>query len=258
MARSLWSRAAWERARTVLRSRNGTLLIGLDLDGTIAPIVARPELARVPARTRRLLVRAARADRVRVVVVSARPLSVLRRLLAARSIGKIGQYGLEGPFAPPAAARVRFRATCREIEGELRRAVSAFPGALVEAKGLTVAVHERAVAPGRLGGLRRAVERVARDARRRGFHALPGVRAVDFVPRGFEKGGALRRAVARYRASAVFYFGDSGGDEPAFAALGKSDFPIRVGLGRTRAAYRVRDPRDVTRFLGEVIRHRGG
>jgi trehalose 6-phosphate phosphatase len=50
----------------------------------------------------------------------------------------------------------------------------------------------------------------------------------------------------------IFYFGDTAGDEPAFAALGRSGFAVRVGPGPTTAPYRVRGPRDVARFLRAI------
>jgi trehalose 6-phosphate phosphatase len=257
MARSLFTPGAWARLRALLRS-DARVLVAFDLDGTLAPLAARPELTRVPRRTLRLLERAARARAVRVAVVSARPVSVLRTLLPIRRVLRIGQYGLEGPFAPPAPRLRALRAACARIARALRATVAGTPGAWIERKGLTVAVHFRAVAPGRLGPLRRLVARVAPAARRAGFHPVGGSRVIDFVPAGFDKGAALRGLVAAAAPRAVLYFGDSAGDEPAFCALGHGDFAVRVGRGPTRARYRVPDPRGVTRVLHAVIRLRAG
>jgi trehalose-6-phosphatase len=75
----------------------------------------------------------------------------------------------------------------------------------------------------------------------------------DFVPRGYDKRyviEALRRGAPR---APAIYFGDSDADEPAFAALGPDDVPVRVGSGKTRARYRARGPADVARFLRKLL-----
>ncbi|MBI4363830.1 MAG: trehalose-phosphatase [Candidatus Latescibacteria bacterium] len=249
--------SAPRRAGPASGARRAVILVVCDLDGTLAPIVSRPDRARVPARTIRLLERAAHAPGIQVAVVSARPLREMRRLLPVRRVLLVGQYGLEGTPAPPAARRERFRKRCRRLVLRLRRAADAVPGAQVEAKGLTAAVHDRAVAPRRRPALRRFLRRIeAGAARREGFVAIPGRRVVDFVPRGFDKGRVVKRLRAALRPAVVFYFGDSAGDDSAFAALNERDFPVRIGRGATRARYRVATPMGVTRFLETVARSR--
>jgi trehalose 6-phosphate phosphatase len=237
--------------------------VGLDLDGTISPVVSRPDLARVPAATLRLLARAARSEGVRLVVLSARRTSEMRRLVPVPSVLLLGQYGLEGALAPARASRARLRRACARVARALRGHVRSTPGALLEPKGLTVAVHDRNVrGEAERRGLRARIDAVARhEARREGFVPLRGRRVVDFVPRGRNKGQALRALQARLAPRTVFYFGDSDGDEPAFQALGRRDFPVRVGRpgeNSTHARYRVADLRGVARFLDAVAAHRAG
>jgi len=247
----------WKRARSALDSSRATILVVCDLDGTLAPIVTRPDRARVPARTIRLLNRAARAPRLRVAVLSARPLRDMRRLVPVPGILFVGQYGLEGPLAPTSARRERLRRGCRRLAVKLRRAAESVPGARIESKGLTVAVHDRAVSPRSLPTLRRLVRRIeAGAASREGFITIPGRRVIDFVPRGFDKGRVMKRLRAAFRPGVVFYFGDSPGDDSAFAALSGQDFPVRVGRGATRAKYRVAKLRGVPRFLEALAESR--
>jgi trehalose-phosphatase len=234
--------------------------VALDLDGTIAPIAPRPELARVPAATLRALKRAARAESVKIVVLSARPLSDLKRLVPLRNVELVGQYGLEGPVAPAPGIVARFRRACARVTRALRPVVGGTRGAFLEPKSLTVAVHDRRVrAPSARRRLRAGIRGVTSgEARRSGFFPMPGRSVVDFVPRGWDKGRALRALRARHRPRTVFYFGDSDGDEPAFRTLGRGDFPVRVGRDATRARYRVLNQRGVARFLDAVTAHRAG
>lgn len=260
MTRPLFGRRSWARARAVLASPDRPLLIGLDLDGTLAPLARHPDLARVPASTLQVIQRAVRAARTRIAILSARPERDLKRLLPLRGVLRLGQYGLQGPLAPRPATLERYRRRCARVTRALRPLVAPVPGALLEAKGMTVAVHFRNVAGGAARRkLARDVRRVAsREAAREGFVPIPGVEIVDFVPRGHDKGRALRALTRRLTPDTVFYFGDSGGDEPAFAVLGNGDVPVRVGRGKTRARYRVQSLGGVIRFLEAVTALRAG
>ena len=255
--RSLFAPNVWNQALAALRRRDEEVFIGLDLDGTLAPIARRPESARVAPGTLRLLDQSARAFRVTLIVLSARPRSVLRSLIPVPRVHMIGQYGLEGLPAPAAPRRTRARKAYPDLVLELRNLAAACPGALIEPKGLTVAVHDRGVAPARIPPLRRAIRRSEIRARHRGFQTIGGHRVTDFVPIGHDKGTALRAALARFRPDTAFYFGDSPADEPAFRELGAAGFSVRVGPGPTRALYRVGDLRGVTKFLKTVVRLRG-
>ncbi len=260
MRRSLFAKGPWSRARTLLETPDRRILIGLDLDGTLAPLAPRPELARVPGSTLRAIRRAARAPGITIAILSARPVRDLRRLLPVRGLMRIGQYGLEGPLAPAVATRTRLRRRCARVTRALMTEIGAVPGALLEPKGFTVAVHSRSVkgSPARRA-LFRAVRSVAAgEAREQGFITMPGAEIVDFVPRGQDKGRPLRALRDRLRPDAVFYFGDSDGDEPAFRALDRGDFPVRVGRGETRARFRVAGLGSVTRFLVAVTALRAG
>jgi trehalose 6-phosphate phosphatase len=258
LTRPLFGRTTWARARAVLQSRR-SILIGLDLDGTLAPLARHPDLARVPAATLQVIQQTARAVNTRIAILSARPERDLRRLLPLRDVLLVGQYGLEGPLAPSPGTLARIHRRCARVTRALRPLVTPVRGALLEAKGLTVAVHFRNVASGAAKrALHRDVRRIAsREAVEEDFVPIPGAEIVDFVPRGHDKGEALSSLRRQLRPAAVFYFGDSGGDEPAFAALGKNDVSVRVGRGMTCARYRVQSLGGVTRFLDAVRALRG-
>ncbi len=170
----------------------------------------------------------------------------------------VGLYGLEGPLAPTLRARRRLRSACARLTRVLEPRVRSVRGALLEPKGLTVAVHDRNVksprARRRLRGMLREV--ASREALEEGFRPQPGSRVVDFVPAGWDKGRAMRALRRRLRPRAVFYFGDSASCEEAFSLLEPRDVPVCVGSGPTRARYRVPDLEDVGRFLDAVASHR--
>jgi trehalose 6-phosphate phosphatase len=178
-------------------------LVLLDLDGTLAPIVAHPDDARVePAAIE--AIHALASAGIGVAIVTGRPSAEAARLLGGDDVPIAGLYGLEG--APPIAT---------EVVAALERAAASVPGAWVEPKGATVAVHVRASPPPSWAALAGELERIARA---RGLEVHAGKAVFDLVPAGVgRKGAAVGRLAAD--ADAVAYAGDDLPDLEAFAAL---------------------------------------
>jgi trehalose 6-phosphate phosphatase len=124
-------------------------LLLFDYDGTLTPIVARPEDAVLDAGVRDLLAALAAQDRYIVGMVSGRGLEDLEERAAVPGLIYAGNHGLEicGPdlefVHPGVAASSR---TLDEAFGLLTASVARFPGARVEHKGASLTVHFRAVA----------------------------------------------------------------------------------------------------------------
>ncbi|MGH7355755.1 MAG: trehalose-phosphatase [Candidatus Rokuibacteriota bacterium] len=231
-----------------------------DYDGTLTPIVAMPEAARLSRRGRALLARLARRERAIVAIVSGRSLSDLRVRVAVSGVVYGGCHGLEieGPglrFRHPRARAAAVAAARRRLVA----GATAIPGARVEFKRLTVSLHYRAVAPSRHAAVRALVASVVREVP--DVVVVPGRRLFDFVPRvNWDKGSAVgwivRRAgrvLPRVR-PLVLYAGDDTSDEAAFSALGARHVTVRVGGGPTRAAHVVRGVREVHALLRLLVR----
>ena len=257
--RAFFGRRQREAVERLLSDTARPILLVFDVDGTLAPIAARPDRARVPPRTLRLLGRAARARHVSVAVLSARTRPELARLVPVRGIRRVAQYGIGSLVPVPASKRSSWRLRAEEIAGLLDAVVRGRRPASVERKGVTVALHDRGLPARALGSLRRALRPVAARARALGFEPVRGTRVTEFVPRGHGKARAFRallRARGPRTTRTVFYWGDSEADEATFAALAHRDYSIKVGPGPTRASYRVNGPRDVGRFLARVLEYR--
>src|SRR3546814_13966152 len=111
-------------ASPLLRLRTGPLLVCLDFDGTLAPIVQRPDGARLaPAMLDRL---ARLAVLVPTAVVSGRDLGDLRSRLPLSGIGMVGTHGVEIAHADGSVERVpgleRSDALLGTLVDRLRRA----------------------------------------------------------------------------------------------------------------------------------------
>ena len=217
--------AGAEALRAILHSPGDTL-IGLDFDGTLAPIVDDPEQAYADPAAVAALGRL--GERVgAVVVITGRPVRTAVRLGgfdAVAGLGSmvvLGQYGVERwnaaensfvlPPEPDAIAA---------IAAELPALLDSLglAEARVEHKGRAVGVHTRTLADpaqafAELGEPIRAL------AERHGLRVQPGKNVWEIRAPGVDKGAALRSAVTETGARQVVFAGDDLGDLPAFEAV---------------------------------------
>ncbi|OXY95517.1 trehalose-phosphatase [Streptomyces diastatochromogenes] len=212
-----------------LLAKPHTAVIGLDFDGTLAPIVADPEQARahpdaVPALT-------TLAPKVAsVAVVTGRPADVAVRhggfagVPGLEHLVVLGHYGAErwdaatgtvtAPPPHPGVAAVR-----AELPGLLDR-VGAGHGTWIEEKGRAVAVHTRR-ADNPQAAFEALRDPLADLATRHGLIVEPGRLVLELRPPGMDKGVALLDHARTTRAECVVYAGDDLGDLPAYAAIDK-------------------------------------
>ncbi|MFG2815651.1 trehalose-phosphatase [Streptomyces sp. NPDC048410] len=269
------TRAGRDGLRALL-DRPRTAVIGLDFDGTLAPIVADPDQARAhPGAVPAL---AALAPKVAsVAVVTGRPAGVAVRhggfagVPGLEHLVVLGHYGAErwdavtgtvtAPAPHPGIAAVR-----AELPGVLDRA-GAWPGTWIEEKGRAVAVHtRRAENPDAAFDTLRAP--LTDLATRHGLIVEPGRLVLELRPPGMDKGVALLDHLRATGAESVLYAGDDLGDLPAFAALEKlrsNGFPaLLVCSGSTevtelaeRADLVVDGPGGVVTLLEGLAGHAG-
>ncbi|MGC4110577.1 MAG: trehalose-phosphatase [Nocardioides sp.] len=209
----------------------GSAVVGLDFDGTLAPIVDDPAAAHIHPDAPDVLVSLAEVVRA-VAVVTGRP---ARKVLAlgglddvGRRIGEdgkelfvFGQYGFErwsstqrrvvSPRPPRGLSGY-----LRELPGVLREAGA--PDAFVEDKGLAVAVHTRRL-PDPSAALAR-LEPPLRDlADRHQLVLEPGRNVVEARAPGMDKGAVVRDLVRETSAGGFLFAGDDLGDVDAFEAV---------------------------------------
>ena len=241
------------------KSEKQSLLVMLDYDGTLAPIAARPELARLTDARKRVLARLVRAPGVTVAVVTGRSLSDIESLLGVPGLVISANHGFEmsrsGKVFFPCGGG--FRRHFKGLARDLQSALDGVQGALVECKGFSVAVHYRLVSRKRWGEVERAVRRVSLPCRKRfGWKVTGGKRVWEVRPAGrWNKGDAVLWIWNRFApGSFPIYIGDDETDEDAFAALRKKGLTVLVGRrGRSAAACRMADVGKVWRMLKLMI-----
>ena len=225
------------------------MLLALDFDGTLAPIVADPERAAMRPSTRRLLRQVARA--YPCVIISGRARADVRRRVRGLGVLEvIGNHGLEpGRATAPALRQVRRWVPL------LERSLSRVPGVTVEDKGPSLAVHYR-----RSPAKRAARARILAAAAGLGeVRLVRGKQVVNILPRGApHKGLALERVRARLGCKTAVYVGDDETDEDVFA-LGRSGRLLGIRVRRRRgtaAAAYIRTQAEIDRLLRALLAFR--
>lgn len=237
-----------------------TLLVALDFDGTLAPLVDDPDDSRALPAARTALDALAALPRTIVALVSGRSLESLARAgEAADDQPLVGSHGLEVRFgagdARPAvddadAARVV------ALRSRLELLVAAVPGAWMEPKPAGLAVHSRRVDdPDAVRALTEAVHAAAAEVDD-ALTVRDGRDVVEFAVRDATKGDGLRALVERFAPDAVLFAGDDVTDEDALAVLGRDDLGIKVGEAESVARARVADVDAMAAALEHLLRSR--
>jgi trehalose 6-phosphate phosphatase len=187
----------------------------LDVDGTLAPIVARPELAEVPEETRaevtRLLSRYAL-----VACISGRTGEEARRLVGVDGVTYVGVHGLE--LAPEGE---RWR--------EALRPFAELDWPWLEDKGLTVALHWREASDETAA--RAELEDVAKRAGAAGLEARWGRKVLELRPPvAADKGTAVRSLLDERGLKRGLYAGDDTTDLDGFHGLDGCEVAVRVAV----------------------------
>ena len=215
--------------------RRGVLL---DFDGTLSPIVARPELAKIRDGAREAIARLVGRYDV-VAVVSGRTPAQLLELVPIEGVRLAGLYGLdEGDGHVPAS-----------LEGAVTDAAARVPGTRVERKGGSIAVHFRGAddpraAEALLHGLLGPI------ARQAGMDLIGGKKVLELVPAGRPlKEGVVERIVGEADLDAVLYAGDDLADIRAFEALDRMAergvFTVKVAVHGPETPTELSDAADV-------------
>jgi len=194
-----------------------------DIDGTLAPIVASPEEAKVPDAVRSLL-RELVAKGVRVSFITGRSLEAARRMVGLDDVAYAADHGLsvwlDGRLeAAPGLAE--YEALARQAEQDLRALAESIQGLEVENKGPLLAIHYR-----RAGDPASAREAVLAAVERSGaagrFRLQEGRMVIELrPPLDVDKGTALESLADRYGLRGVICLGDDITDIDMFAAAGR-------------------------------------
>ncbi|MGF1472440.1 MAG: trehalose-phosphatase [Rubrobacteraceae bacterium] len=245
-----------------------TPAVFLDYDGTLTPIVDRPEDAIISDGMRDAV--SGLAERCPVCVVSGRDRQVVQELMGLDNLIVAGSHGFdiwspdEGTIERSEGAE--FDAVLGEVKSRLHEEVDPIEGTLVEPKKASVAVHYRLVAEDEKPRIKEIVDDILSDHPDE-LKVTPGKMVYEIQPKlDWDKGKAvlyLLEALELDRDDVVpMYLGDDVTDEHAFEALDGRGIGIFVGRAEdpevadrgTTADYILHTMDEVEEFLDTLAR----
>ncbi|MDH4281627.1 MAG: trehalose-phosphatase [Myxococcales bacterium] len=237
------------------------LLLAFDVDGTLAPIVRDPDLARIPERTLSVLQALARAPTLVLALITGRDLDSLGRMEQLDGVWRAVEHGgvVLAPGQSPAP---------RALTSEQHQALDRFrrwvethaSDTFVEHKPQAIAVHVRGVAendPTRADWLLREADELAD---RLGLHVRRGKALREAEAVAHDKGNALREIFERSGARSVFFAGDDLTDSPAIDFATKHGIGVFVRSDEQRdigvaSAHLLENVDEVTTLLAQLSKH---
>jgi len=247
--------------------RGGRLALLFDYDGTLAPLVEHPRLARLAPATRRVLERLAAWPRVHVGILSGRTIQDLKEMVGLAELCFAGTGGLEleihGTYLThPDALEAEQRVA--RIAQQVQPLLAAFPGTWLEDKRLGFTLHYRDLAADRVDQFR-VRARVALEPFSADLRSVDGPRAVEVTAElGWTKGTAVRLIVRHLgiEGPGVLYAGDAANDAEALqTVVAMGGAAVGVGPHAPQVApYRLPGPPALVEFLSglDLSDARGG
>jgi trehalose-phosphatase len=253
----------WERIEAGIRQAK-SLFLFLDYDGTLTPIVSRPELAFCPSQVKRRLEQLRDLPGVYLAIVSGRSLEDVREKIGVSGIIYVGNHGLE--IENPAGSHRKILSPARKKElkaiiRDLQHSLEEVPGILFEEKGPILSVHYRNAPQKWVGDVRAAIEETLGQRSGR-WTVTSGKMVLEIRPRAdIHKGGAVKEILKTFPFPGLLpiYLGDDQTDEDAFRVVKERGIAVYIGSGDhpSEARFFLRNCDEVKEFLSRCVKERG-
>jgi trehalose-phosphatase len=243
----------FEIKNQILKSSSIVLII--DFDGTLSPIVSIPEGAIFPEITKFLLGEISK--RINVVIVSGRSLVDIKGRVGLPRLIYAGNHGLEWQTAQRydcIKIPSKISGLLSEINDNLKKILSEYPGAIIENKKFSIAVNYRSISKLHLKDFKVAVKGIKRGS----IELIDDKKTFEFRANlKWNKGEFtnlfLKKILADKKHILPIYIGDSKTDEDAFKVL---PFGITVRVGNKKksfAKYYIKNQKQIKKLLKYIL-----
>jgi len=258
---------AWKDFSSVVEASPHMVLLS-DYDGTLTPIVSRPEEALLSPRVEEKLYTLAQKPAYSVGIVSGRSMEDLKHMVSIDGIYYAGNHGLEieGPhlryISEPARAA---QSLIKGMASEMVTALENVDGVIIEDKGLSLSVHYRLVSPEEEHIVAEVFRQLTRPLLNDGKIRVTSGKKVYEVrpPIDWHKGKAVEAIVREIKSAfnlehvLTVYLGDDTTDEDAFKVLQRPNgWGIYVGGDNplSAAEYYLDSTSEVEELLSRLIK----
>lgn len=235
------------------------ILLFLDFDGTLTPIVEHPDKAVLSKEMKEHLYRIARNPKFRIAIISGRSLKDIKNKIGIPEIIYSGNHGLE--IESPSVKyendiAAGYITILKEIKTLLRDSLSPFKGVIVEDKKMTLSIHYRLVEKKIVPEIKRLIlQKIAQYLHKKKIKKREGKMVLEITPNiEWNKGNAVTWIL---NSPEIFknnfypiYLGDDITDEDVFKALKNNGLTIIVGKKKkSHAHFYLNDEMEVEKFL---------
>ncbi len=250
----------FSKATSLEEPGRADILLMLDFDGTLVPIMNNPADCYLSNEVRYLLSALSKRESLTTCVISGRSLADVRKRVGIRGIYYGGSHGLEvsGPamkFVHPEAENAA--RTMRLLKTSVRKEFGSMPGILVESKPFSLTLHYRMLAKKNVRSTLKQFRRLISDlSSKEQISVLTGKKVLEVMPHmNWDKGAAVSLIRGRVGTQLLpVYVGDDRTDETAFKELMYQGITVRVGRNRnTLASYYLRNQKEIVLFLKYVL-----
>lgn len=252
------------------------ILLFLDYDGTLTPIVARPEMAVLSSQVRKILKQMSYHSLFKLAIISGRSLSEIKGLLALANIAYAGNHGLEIECPPGYCQRrgretttfthpmaKRFHPRLERLEQRLRKRLADIDGVVIQNKGLTLSVHYRLAEQTAIKRIKQLLSEAIECAHAKDkLQVAEGKKVLEVRPPiDWNKGKAIEWLLQVYGTpgSLPIFAGDDVTDEDGFRILHQlGGISVLVGKDKASSAarYCLDSPEQLHHWLGKLLETR--
>lgn len=257
---------SWESFSSEVRKASHVVLLS-DYDGTLTPIVGRPDEAILPPAVREKLIALAQKTTFSIGIISGRSLSEVKALVGIEGIYYAGNHGfeIEGPglkFINPAAEAAQV--TIKDMASHASAKFKDIDGVIVEDKGLSLSVHYRLVRKGEEEKVANIFRQLTAPGLRDGIIKVTSGKKVWEIrpPIDWHKGKAVETIIQELQTmlgdkkALNVYLGDDTTDEDAFRIIHRPQgWSIFVGQENPASAaeYFLNSTSEVATFLSRLL-----
>ncbi len=259
---------AWE-ADILPRVLTHTIMLFLDYDGTLTPIVEHPEDAHLSTPFRRVLHHLTKHPAVKICIISGRELEDLKKRVKIPGILYVGNHGfeIEGPKIKHVHPDVpKYQKILSALVRNLKQDLKAYPGIYIENKKWTLSIHYRKLSPALVGAAKMWVLREAApylESSEVTFHE--GKKVWEFRPSlMWNKGTTVlwllgRQTAAEAKKVLPIYLGDDLTDEDGFNAVKNRGIGIKIEgehleTRASAARFFLASPHETLKFLRLLLK----
>lgn len=233
-----------------------SLLLLLDFDGTVVPIVATPQKIQFSHKIKSLLLQLENTAQIKIAIISGRSLKDIKFQIGISNLVYAGNHGLEWEISGKKERLKQFSEKSL-FSPELRKRLLSlqmnFPGIYIEDKTLTIAIHYRLLSAQKLPSFHYYINHIlTASIKLLGLQLAQGKKVYELRRRvNWTKGDFVKILLEKYyqdKFHAIIYIGDDLTDEDVFKKL-PDIIGVKVGRSKTVARYFLNNQHEVIELL---------